>query len=139
MHGCDSATHEDAAEHSSDHSHLAPAYDKQGNGGRDNRGYQRQQDRGPVVLHRDRQAEGQHPDVVHGPNTETHRYGPAVQPEEAGLSLGGSDPSGEAECGIRREDRDQDRKSDKTVIVSAYKFQIRRSHSWAFAQMAYVD
>src|SRR6266704_3260934 len=97
MHGCDSTAHVDAAEYSSNHSHLLPTYDKQGNAGRDNCGHQRQQDRGPVVLHRDRQAEGQHPDVVHGPDTETHRYGPAVQPQEADLSLCGSYPSGKVD------------------------------------------
>ncbi len=70
----------------------------------------------------------QHPDVVHGPNTEPHRHSPAVQPEEAGLAVRRGYPSGKIKSGIGSEDRDRYRQGYKQRIVGADKNQLWSRH-----------
>src|SRR6266850_94186 len=63
--------------------------------------------------------EGQHSDVVHRPNADSHRGGPAGQPQKTGPVTSGRDASGEVEGGVRGDDRDEDGEGDKTVVYTS--------------------
>jgi hypothetical protein len=61
-----------------------------------------------MVENRDRHGEGQHADVVRGPDAHPHGGGAAGQPEQARAPLRGGDAAGEIEGGVRGENRQKD-------------------------------
>ena len=120
MHGRDAATHGETAESCAREVHLSATHNEQGNArGRDG-GQKRKQNRGPVVLHGNGQAEGEHADVVHGPDAEAHGNGATVEPEGSGEAARSSYSSCQIEGGIGGEDGDDHGQNYESKIVASH-------------------
>ena len=86
---------------------------------RDDGGDQGRGDGGPVIMHRQRQLEGQHAEVMHRPDSGAHGDGAAGEPCDARPPGGHLYPAGEIERDVSCEDGDDDRQDDESVVVRA--------------------
>ena len=68
---------------------------------------------GQSYRHRNRQAESQHPDVVHGPDAQAHGGCPACEPRESRFAARGGYAPGQIERCIRSANGDDDGKATK--------------------------
>jgi hypothetical protein len=100
----------------------------EGQGGGDHRDHDRQEDQLGGVGDRDRQVQGEHAHEVHAPDPDAHRDGAACDPRRALTAVGERDAAGEIEGGIRRQDRDQDRKDDDQGAIPSLEYYGRLPH-----------
>jgi hypothetical protein len=117
MHRGDAGAHEHGADDGLPGAHVRPADDVERDRRRQDGGHQRRQHRRPVIEHRHRQAEGQHPDVVHRPDAQAHRRGAADEPELLNGAARGGHPAGQVQRRVRRHDRNHDGQGDQADIV----------------------
>src|SRR6267378_2359429 len=80
-----------------------------------------------MVGHGYRQDERQHPNVVHGPNANSHRTSPAQQPNRASPTARGSYATCKIQSSVRRKHGDQHRECHERVVVRAN--QVHGSHA----------
>ena len=99
--------------------YTAAAQDCERRGGADDAHQQREQNGGPVVQHRNRQAERHHARVVHRPRADAVRRGPAQKPREPDPTARVAHALVQFARGVCAEDRDEDGERDQTVVVRA--------------------
>src|SRR5258708_17996897 len=126
MHTRNTRTHQDTSGDRSGRTHFLSAHHVQRNDRRENGRKQGQQNGRPMVGHGNRQDERQHPNVVHGPNANSHRAGPAQQPNRASPAARGRYPTCEIQSSVRRKHGDQHRKRHERIVVRAN--QVHGSH-----------
>src|SRR5580700_10511061 len=79
-----------------------------------------------MVSNRNGKDEGQHPDVVHGPDACAHGDCPAHQPRGSSPPAGGRYSGSQIERRIRCDDGDQNRQRNKRIVVGTH--QVHSSH-----------
>src|SRR5438477_4336394 len=97
--------------------HSAAANTKQGYSGCEKGGEERHEHGGPVIEDWYGQMEGEHPDVVHRPNAESHRGRPTCQPDETYSAARGRCPPRKIERGVSSTYRHHDREGNQAIVV----------------------
>jgi hypothetical protein len=92
--------------------HFVPAHDRQRNARCEYGGQQRDYDRGPIIEDLYRKTIGQHPDIVHCPDTKAHGSGATHKPNQSSRSPRGGHTSSEIKRGIGSQHRDRHRQGD---------------------------
>jgi hypothetical protein len=128
MHAGNAATHENAASDRPKQAHSLAADNKQSDSRRKNGGGQRKQYRRPIVFHVNRQVKGEHPHVVHRPDSTSHGDGATAQPENAGCAPRRRYPSSEVESRIGSDHRNEDGQGNQAVVIRADQCQISCIH-----------
>jgi hypothetical protein len=108
VHRADGCPHNQAAECYRNHRQFFSADDPKCRGCAEHRREQRQRNRREVIKNWNPELEGQHSDVVHGPDSETHRKSATGEPCKAQISSRGGSAPGKIEGRMSGENGDQD-------------------------------
>jgi len=73
----------------------------------------------PVVFHGDGKAEGEHPQVVHGPDADAHSGGAAAEPQVTCWAVSGSYSPSEIESSVCGKNCNDQRQDNEAVVVGA--------------------